>query len=82
MISRPRQPDHLPSLAHNGQEISVIRHYGFSGNGVARMLYATKDNNGERHWRGSYEEIVHFINKNNEPSASTSAGSGASNQGA
>jgi len=79
MLSRPRQPDRLPSLSHNGQEISVIRHYGFSGNGVARMLYATKDNNGERHWRGSLEEIIHFINKKDE---SAGTGSGASDQGA
>ncbi len=66
MISRPRQPDQLPSLVHNGQEISVIRHYGFSSNGATRMLYATADSNGERHWRRSYEEIVHFINKSND----------------
>ena len=30
------------------------------------MLYATTDSNGERHWRRSYEEIVHFINKSND----------------
>lgn len=64
MLKAPRNPDRLPSLEHNGQEIIVLRHYGFSLGGTPRMLYATKDANGERHWRRTMEEVQLFIERN------------------
>ncbi len=68
----PKRPDRLPSLSHNGQDITVIRHYGFSSNGAARMLYGAKDGNGERHWRRSFDEITHFLDRSNDPSSPSS----------
>jgi len=66
-VQAPKNPDRLPSLEHNGQEITVLRHYGFSLGGSPRMLYAMKDNNGERHWRRTLEEVQILIERNASP---------------
>jgi hypothetical protein len=65
----PKPPSQLPSINHNGLKIEVWEHYGYSipNKGPApkaRILYAAYDANKERHWRGSYEEIVALINRN------------------
>lgn len=65
----PQAPDRLPSMEHNGTEITVLQHHGFSipDRGAlpkSRMLYGAKDNSGERHWKGSYEEMCSLIDRN------------------
>jgi hypothetical protein len=66
---RPQAPDRLPSLEHNGITIEAIQHHGFSlpvkgAIPEARMLYGARNPaDSERHWRGSYEEIVDLIEK-------------------
>jgi hypothetical protein len=63
----PKAPDRLPLLEHNGLSIEVVQHHGFSlpqkgPAPKARMLYAVRNPaDGERHWRGSYEQIVFLI---------------------
>ncbi len=65
----PHAPDRLPSLEHNGIFIEVLQHHGFvtPARGPlpqARMLYGARNPaDGERHWRGSYEEMVSLIDK-------------------
>ena len=65
----PQAPDKLPSLEHHGTLIEVIIPYGYSipDKGPApasRMLYGARDQNSERHWRGSKSEIVSLIDRN------------------
>lgn len=66
---RPQAPDRLPSLEHAGITIEALQHHGFSlpvkgATPKPRMLYGARNPaNGERHWRGSYEEIVSLIDK-------------------
>lgn len=66
---RPQAPDRLPSLEHAGISIEALQHHGFSipAKGpmpAARMLYGARNPaDGERHWRGSYEEMVALIDK-------------------
>jgi hypothetical protein len=66
---RPQAPDQLPTLEYNGITIEPLQHHGFSipargSMPKARMLYGARNPaNGERHWRGSYEEIVSLIDK-------------------
>jgi len=69
MPKTPQTPDRFPSQVHNGTLIEVISHYGYSipDKGPAptsRMLYAARDQKGERHWRGSKSEIVSLIDRN------------------
>ena len=65
----PQAPDKLPTLEHSGVTIEPIQHYGFvtPDKGPApkpRMLYVARNPaDGERHWRGSYDEIVSLIDK-------------------
>ena len=68
MPSSPQAPDVLPSLEHNGIAVTVINHHGYStpDRGQApksRMLYGARDAKEERHWRGSFEEIVQLIDR-------------------
>lgn len=65
----PKQPSQLPSIDHNGTNVEVWEHYGYStpSKGPApksRVLYAARDANQERHWRGTYEEIKSLIDRN------------------
>lgn len=67
----PKPPSQLPSIDHNGNTIEVWEHYGYSipdkgARPKARILYAARDANQERHWRGSYEEIGSLIDRNFE----------------
>ena len=73
MPFRPIAPDVLPSLEHNGLEITVINHHGYSrpDRGALpkdRMLYGARDKRNERHWRSSLEEITLLIDRNFAPS--------------
>lgn len=66
MLLPPKQVEKLPLLEHNGAEILPIIHHGFSRPAkgpqpAARTLYGARDNNGERHWRGSLHEIQQLI---------------------
>ena len=66
MLLPPKQAEKLPLLEHNGAEILPIVHHGFSKPAkgpqpAARTLYGARDNNGERHWRGSLHEIQQLI---------------------
>ena len=68
MPSAPLSPDVLPSLEHNGTTITVLNHYGYSTPDrgplpKARILYGARDENNERHWRGSFEEISQLIDR-------------------
>jgi len=68
MPSRPLAPDRLPSVEHNGAMIEVLQHHGFSTPDrgpapKARVLYGARDENGERHWRSSYDEICRLIDR-------------------
>lgn len=66
----PKAPDRFPLLEHAGVTIESLQHYGFSTpvKGIAprpRMLFGARNPaDGERHWRGSYEEIVSLIDRN------------------
>lgn len=71
MPTAPISPDVLPTLEHNGIAITVINHHGFSrpDRGAvpkSRILYGVRDENNERHWRGSFEEISSLIDRNFE----------------
>ena len=68
MPSSPFPPDMLPSLERNGIAITVINHHGFSRPDrgpmpASRILYGARDAKQERHWRGSFEEIVQLIDR-------------------
>ena len=68
MPSSPQAPDVLPSLEHNGIAVTVINHHGYSTPDrghppKSRMLYGARDAKEERHWRGSFEEIVQLIDR-------------------
>jgi len=70
----PKQPSQLPSIDHNGTNVEVWEHYGYStpSKGPApksRVLYAARDANQERHWRGTYEEIKNLIDRNFQKSS-------------
>lgn len=72
MPSRPPAPDRLPSLEHNGVAITVLQHHGFSlpDRGPlpnSRILYGARDQNNERHWRGSLGEINQLIERGFAP---------------
>ena len=69
MLRPPKRPSKLPAIDHNGNTVEVWEHYGYSipSKGPfpkARILYAAYDANQERHWRGSYQEIVSLIDRN------------------
>ena len=70
MPKPPLAPDKLPTLDHQGITIEAIHHHGFSmpDRGAAprsRMLYGARNpEDGDRHWRSTYEEIVSLINRN------------------
>ena len=65
----PQTPDKLPTLEHAGVTIEPLQHYGYAipDKGPmprSRMLYGARNPaDGERHWRGSYDEIVSLINR-------------------
>jgi len=64
----PIAPDKLPLMEHNGHTIDVIVHHGYSIPDMGplpreRVLYGARDQNGERHWRGSFEEIGQLIDR-------------------
>jgi hypothetical protein len=67
MAKPPLRPDRLPTLEYSGVTIEPIIHHGFSRPdrgptaSPARFLFGARDEAGERHWRGSYEEIVTLI---------------------
>jgi hypothetical protein len=66
MAKPPLRPDRLPTLEYAGVTIEPILHYGFSSPDrgpapSARFLFGARDEAGERHWRGTYEEIVTLI---------------------
>lgn len=68
MPTAPHSPDVLPSFEHNGVLVTVINHHGFSmpdrGNPPkSRILYGARDQNSERHWRSSFQEIVQLIDR-------------------
>jgi hypothetical protein len=68
MLKAPPLPDRLPLLEHKGTTIEVYNHHGYSipDRGSApssRILYAARDNNGERHWRASLNEITSLIDR-------------------
>lgn len=66
----PKAPERFPLLEHNGITIEPLQHFGFSTPArgpapKARMLYGARNPaDGERHWRGSYDEIVSLIERN------------------
>lgn len=65
----PQAPDKLPTLEHAGVTVEIFQHHGYSipDKGPmpkSRMLYGARNPvDGERHWRGSYDEIVSLINR-------------------
>jgi hypothetical protein len=64
----PQAPDKLPSIEHNGTTIEIIQHHGFSSpdRGAApksRILYGARDENNERHWRSSLDEMTSLIDR-------------------
>jgi hypothetical protein len=68
MTRPPLSPDMLPTLEHSGASIQVLVHHGFSRpdrgpSPKSRTLYGARDQDGERHWRASYEEIVSLIDR-------------------
>lgn len=68
MPKAPPTPDRHASLEHHGTLIEVLSHYGYllpdKGPAPAsRMLYGARDQKGERHWRGSENEIVSLIDR-------------------
>lgn len=68
MPSSPLPPDKLPSLEHNGTSIEVYQHHGYSTPDrgpmpPSRILYAARDENNERHWRGTLDEIESLIDR-------------------
>jgi hypothetical protein len=74
MIKPPFPPDRLPTMEHAGVTIEPFVHHGFSQpnrgpSPKSRTLYGARDIAGERHWRGSYEEIVSLIDRNFETPA-------------
>ncbi len=74
MVRPPLSPERLPTMEHAGTTIEPFVHYGFSQpdrgpSPKSRTLYGARDNAGERHWRGSYEEIVALIDRGFETAA-------------
>jgi hypothetical protein len=68
-LSLPKRQIVFPSQEHNGTLIEVISHYGYcipdkGPSPASRMLYAARDEKGERHWRGSKSEIASLIDRN------------------
>ncbi len=68
MPTAPPAPDRLPLLEHNGTTIEVYQHHGYSRPDrgplpPSRILYAARDQNNERHWRGSLDEIESLIDR-------------------
>lgn len=66
MPKAPPVPYRFPDLEHSGVTIEAYEHYGFSipdrgAKPSSRILYAARDNNGERHWRSSLSEIEGLI---------------------
>lgn len=68
MALPPKAPDRLPTMEHEGVTIEIINHHGFSTPNKgpqpkSRMLYGARNpEDGERHWRASYDEIISLIN--------------------
>lgn len=70
-IRPPLAPEQFPSIVYKDKAISILRHFGFTQPSRGpkpepRMLYGAKDGNGERHWRGSLDEIKALIDRNFE----------------
>lgn len=68
MPKAPPIPDRLPLMEHNGTVIETYNHHGFSmpDRGApprSRILYAARDQNNERHWRASLQEIESLIDR-------------------
>jgi len=68
MASAPLSPDVLPTLEYKGIAITVLNHHGYSTPNrgplpKSRILYGARDQNNERHWRGSLEEISQLIDR-------------------
>ena len=69
MVRPPLCPDKLPTMEHAKVTIEPIVHYGFcqpdrGPSPKPRTLYGARDSKGERHWRGSYDEIIALIDRN------------------
>jgi hypothetical protein len=61
-------------MEHAETTIETFVHHGFSQpdrgpSPKSRTLYGARDQAGERHWRGSYEEIVSLIDRRFETAA-------------
>ena len=61
-------------MEHAGTTIETFVHHGFSRpdrgpSPQSRTLFGARDQEGERHWRGSYEEIVSLIDRGFEAAA-------------
>lgn len=74
MTRPPLSPERLPTMEHAGITIEPFVHHGFSQpdrgpSPKSRTLYGARDSAGERHWRGSYEEIVSLIDRGFETAA-------------
>lgn len=68
MPKAPPAPDRLPLLEHNGTTIEAYQHHGFSipdrgPRPSSRILYAARDENNERHWRASLDEMQALIDR-------------------
>lgn len=66
MPKAPPIPYRFPDLEHNGKIIEAYEHYGFAipdrgAKPPSRILYAARDDNGERHWRNSLSAIESLI---------------------
>jgi len=75
MPTAPPVPDKLPLLEHNGTTIEAYQHHGFSipdrgFRPASRILYAARDNNNERHWRASLDEMQSLIDRGFSPTTS------------
>jgi len=75
MPKAPQTPHRFPDMLHNGKKIESYEHYGFSvpdrgSKPSSRILYAARDNNGERHWRSSLAEIEGLIDSGFKVAAS------------
>ncbi len=65
----PQTPDKLPLIDYQGVTIEPIQHYGFcipdkGPMPKPRVMYGARNpEDGERHWRSSYDEIISLINR-------------------
>jgi hypothetical protein len=65
----PKAPDKLPVIEYGNTVIEPINHYGFcipdkGPMPKPRVMYGARNpEDGERHWRSSYDEIISLINR-------------------